>query len=67
MLPVGIVSTGGLKVTPEDEEQEIILKGKEWGDGARSMYKLGSVVTLYCTCVYISTNKCNSMIYMKCN
>ena len=46
-LLVGIVSTGRLKVTPEDEEQEVILKGKEWGNGARSMYKLESVCTSY--------------------
>ena len=47
LLLVGIVSTGELKVTSEDEEQEIILKERGRGDGAKSMYKLESICTLY--------------------
>ena len=65
MLPVGVWSMGKLRTSTNDDEMKIILKGNEWGDRAKLMYKLESVGTLY-KHVY-KYYKCNSMIYMKCN
>ena len=67
MPPVGVVSMDKLRTSFNDDEMKIILRRKEWGDGAKSMYKLGSVGTSYNHVYTVSTNICNSTIYMKYN
>ena len=47
MLPLGVWSMGELRTSPNDDEMKIILEESEWGDGAKSMYKLGNLATSY--------------------
>ena len=51
VLPVGVVSMDRLRTPSNDNETKVILKGKEWGNRAKSMYKLGNLATSY-KCVY---------------
>ena len=46
-LLVGVVSMCKLRTSSNDNETKIILRDKEWGDGAKSMYKLESIRTSY--------------------